>query len=86
MPILTKLAKQDEIVKEDWALLLDRVLVQEGKEQIYGSQVHENPDTGEYELYPVEDEKNLNKRRSEIDLIPIEEYLKFMGIEYTAPK
>jgi hypothetical protein len=86
LPVLEELAKKDEIFKEDWALLLDRVLVNEGKEQVYGSQVHENPETGKGELYPVEDEKNLNKRRAEIDLIPIEDYLKYMGIEYIAPK
>jgi hypothetical protein len=86
LPVLTELAKKGEIFKEDWALLLDRVLINEGKKQVYGSQVRENPETGKAELYPVEDEKNLNKRRAEIDLIPIEDYLKYMGIEYIAPK
>ena len=86
LPVLTDLAKKDEIFKEDWALLMDRVLVSEGKKQVYGSQVRENPETGKGELYPVEDEKNLNKRRAEIDLMPIEDYLKYMGIEYIAPE
>lgn len=86
LPLITEMAEQGEIYKEDWALLLDRVRVNEGKKQVFGSQVHKNPETGIIELYPVEDEKNLNKRRAEIDLMPIEKYLKFMGIEYIAPK
>lgn len=65
---------------------MDSILVNEDKVQVYGSQVRANPETGKGELYPVADEKNLNIRRAEIDLMPIEDYLKYMGIEYIAPE
>ena len=68
----------------DFALLQDRVLMGQGKKQIYGSQVVFNK-RGEQEFYPIVDEKNVNIRRKKAGLEPIEEYAKYFGIEYKPP-
>ena len=58
-----------------YALIKDRFLIHSGKKQIYGTQVLFNPDTNKYELEPVDDLENLNQRRIELKLVPIEKYL-----------
>ncbi len=63
---------------EHYALLTDRWLSQNGKKQLYGTQfrAQKRPDgkMGDYTLQPVDDFKNLNKRRAELGLPPIEDY------------
>ena len=59
----------------------DRILMNQGKKQIYGSQVVYNK-KGEQVFYPIEDEANVNIRRAKIGMQPIEEYAKLFGIEY----
>lgn len=63
---------------EGWylAFLEDRILMRNNKKQKYGSQLIQDKETGAYQLYPVEDPENLNKRRANIGLEPIEDYLK----------
>jgi len=55
-----------------YALLLDRISVQEGEKQLYGTQLTFDGCT----YLPVKDEKNLNQRRLDFGLLPIETYLK----------
>jgi len=54
--------------------------MRKGKPQIYESQVTKNSKTGEYELYNVKIPEKVNKRRKEIGLAPMEQYLKQFGI------
>ena len=63
----------------------DRILKNQGKEQIYGSHLKMN-NTGKYEFFPVKDEINVNKRRASVGLQPLEEYAKYFGINYILPK
>jgi hypothetical protein len=37
---------------------------------------------GRYVFYPIEDEPNVDKRRADMDLVPLEEYAGHFGIEY----
>jgi hypothetical protein len=83
-PLLKKSVDENESNPSDCALLQDRILMREGKKQIYGSQVVFNK-TGGQEFYPIEDEKNVNVRRAAVGLQPIEEYAKLFGIEYKLP-
>jgi hypothetical protein len=85
-PLMNEAMKSGEIEARQLALLEDRILMREGKKQIYGSQLTRNEASGKYELWPVEDEENLDKRRSSVGLDPIAEYLKNFGITYIAPK
>jgi hypothetical protein len=85
-PLIKKSVDLGESRKVDLALLEDRILMRKGEKQKYGSQIRMNPKTGAQEIWPIEDEKNVNKRRSEIGLEPMEDYAKRFGIEYTLPE
>lgn len=69
----------------DLALLIDRVEMRNGRPQIYGSQI--TMKDGKYTIYPIFDEANVNNRRAEVGLPPLEQYVKGWNIQYTpAPK
>jgi hypothetical protein len=57
------------------ALLEDRVNMRKGKKQIYGSQVQRPKGSTEYRLYPIQDAKNVDKRRAEVGLGPLADYV-----------
>jgi hypothetical protein len=83
LPLLKKAARKGEARPADAAMLEDRVLIGQGKKQIYGTQVHSGADTGgKLILSPVKDEKNVDKRRAAVGLMPLAEYLKHFGIDY----
>jgi hypothetical protein len=85
LPLLTAAAERGEADKKDAALMIDRALMYQGKPQIYGTQLRRSETTGNLELWPIEDEANVDKRRAEIGLQPLGEYLDFFGIHYTPP-
>jgi hypothetical protein len=85
-PLIKEAMEKGEIAAGHVALLEDRILMREGKKQIYGSQLRRNEKTGKYELWPIEDEENLDKRRASVGLEPIAEYLKRFGVTYIPPK
>lgn len=82
LPLLRKSVSKEESNAYDLALLEDRILMSQGKKQLYGSQVRRNPQTNQYEVYPIEDEKNVDKRRKKMGLEPLSAYLKGFGITY----
>ena len=65
----------------DLALLEDRVALREGRKQIYGSQVHGSPD-GKNWISPLEDPDNVDKRRAEVGLGPLAEYVAQWDIKW----
>jgi len=65
---------RDEISRRDLALLTDRVLLAEGKKQVYGTQF--TLANGKCRPRPLEDEANVDKRRKEVGLAPLAEYMK----------
>lgn len=73
LTLLTAAVKAGEADSKDLAYLTDRVLLGEGKKQLYGTQVREVD--GKLVPQPVEDEANLDKRRKEVGLPPIAEHL-----------
>lgn len=84
-PIMKEAVKKGKARPQDLALLEDRILTNQGKEQEYGSQVRTN-EAGKYEFFPIKDEPNVNKRRASVGLQPLEEYAKFFDIKYVLPK
>ena len=59
---------------QNYAYLIDRINLNEGKQQIYGTQI--NMGEGGTKLKPCFDTLNLNKRRFSVGLKQIKEYLK----------
>ena len=83
LPLLHEAAKEGELPMSAYALLIDRVRMRRGETQLYGSQIQMQE--GTWVIHPIEDAPNVNRRRAEVGLGPIEEYVKQFGIEYTLP-
>lgn len=80
LPILEESAQKGDIEKSMIALTKDRVLLYEGKPQIYGSQVMDG------KLWDLFEPEYVNKRRKEVGLDPIEDYLKIFDIPFNIPQ
>jgi len=61
----------------NYGLLTDRVKINSGEKQIYGTQVRYNS-LGQAYPKSLSDSLNVNKRRADVGLEPIEEYLNSM--------
>lgn len=84
LPMMKEAAKNGKADPADLALLEDRVEMYNGRPQIYGSQLKAGTD-GKYFIYTIIDEKNIDKRRAEVGLMPLEEYAKQFGVDYKLP-
>lgn len=85
LPIMKEAAENGEANWSSLALLIDRVRIRNDKPQLYGSQVRRNSETGAFEPFPIEDEPNVDKRRKEVGLGPLADYLGNWDIKYTVP-
>lgn len=90
-PLIEKAGKDGELAFKYVTMMLDRKLVHEKKEQVYGTQASgimvNNTKTGKKELFqyilPIKDAKNVSKRRKEAGFeSTVEENAKRMGFEY----
>jgi len=54
----------------------DRIATDKGELQIYGGQMKYYPETKSFNVWPVHDPVNIDKRRAEIGLEPIAGFLK----------
>ena len=78
-------AEHGVLDKTDYAILNDGVLMEEGKPQIYGTQVKmaativDDEITMQFFLWPVENPTALDSLRNTVGLSAIEEYLKTSG-------
>jgi len=73
--LMEPLVNTGDVSKTDFAYLTDRVLVNEGRRQIYGTQTERGPD-GRYRPMPVDDENNLDRRRKSVGLGSERKYLR----------
>jgi len=62
-PLLEKSASKGESNLSDMATMKDRILIENGQQQIYGTQYN-----FEGKNYPIEDPKGVNKRRRQVGL------------------
>lgn len=84
LPLMREAVKIGKAKGAELALLEDRVAIRNNKKQIFGSQITRDIN-GNYVIYPIEDEVNVNKRRAQVGLQPLEIYAKNWGINYTLP-
>jgi hypothetical protein len=75
LPMMRDAAKKGNAQPSSLALLEDRVALGEGRKQIYGSQIGTDPKTGEDYVLPLMDPDNVNKRREQVGLGTLEEYI-----------
>jgi hypothetical protein len=78
-PLLAKSYELNETPGKYYALMLDRILVDRGQKQLYGTQMQMEKKDGKFIPYPIEDEAGVNQRRKKVGLEPLEEYLKKMN-------
>lgn len=84
LPLVEKAYRANKLSGQSYALLFDRVLVENGQPQVYGTQARRFTEWNGHEpvLYPIKDEANVDKRRAEVGLEPLAEYLKFLKRMY----
>ena len=74
LPVMREAVKNKKAQPSALALLEDRVALKHGKMQTYGSQI--TGDANGMFLAPLTDPDNVDKRRAEVGLEPLAEYLK----------
>lgn len=77
LELLKKAVEKGEASKRNLAYLTDRVRVNSGKPQLFGTQFKKNKD-GKWGPRPIKNPENLEKRRKEFGLEPFSEYEKRM--------
>lgn len=85
LPLLKKAVLNGKANPEHFAMFEDRIRINQGKKQIYGTQIGKDKKTGKYFVEPLEDPLNVDKRRKEVGLGNIADYVKQWGINW-APK
>ena len=81
-PLLKEAEKNGDLKKKHIAIMQDRILMNEGKPQIYGSQIIENRETKKWEIYNLEKPEFVDKRRKKVGLGSLKEYVKEWNIEF----
>lgn len=82
LPMMREAVKKGNAHAVHLALLEDRVALGKGEKQIYGSQIGQDQETGEYYVLPLIDPDNVNKRRAEVGLDPIQDYISQWGLTW----
>jgi hypothetical protein len=82
LPMMKEAVKNKKAYGSDLALLEDRVLLGQGKRQIYGSQIGTDNKTQINYVLPLEDPDNVDKRRAEVGLPPLANYVSHWQIKW----
>lgn len=82
IPLLREKSSQGLIAKSKLALMEDRILMNDGAPQIYGTQVTRKNRNENWKLYDLYEPEKVNYRRKEIGLGPIESYLENFDINF----
>jgi hypothetical protein len=80
LPIMREAVKNNNASGSALALLEDRVALGEGKKQIYGSQIGYDMETDKNYVLPLDDPGNVDKRRTEVGLDLLGDYVKNWNI------
>lgn len=76
LPLVRNAVDKKDALASELAMLEDRVRVDRGQPQIYGTQAIDGA------FAPIEDEANVDRRRAAVGLMPLEGYAKMLGIRY----
>ena len=82
LPMMREAVADGRAGANSLALLEDRVALRKGGKQIYGSQIGRDPITGEDYVLPLTDPDNVDKRRAEVGLGPIQDYISRWGMTW----
>ena len=84
LPLIRDAVKNGNAKAKSLALLEDRVAIFQGKMQNYGSQIFWSKVTNKYFILPLADPDNVDKRRAEVGLQPLSEYVSNWNIKWNA--
>lgn len=76
LPMMRQAVKDGQLAPRFLVRTEDRIATEQGNLQIYGGQMKYYPETKSFNVWPVFDPVNIDKRRAEIGLGPIAEFLK----------
>ena len=82
LPMMRDAVRKGNAKSNHLALLEDRVALGKGGKQIYGSQIGRDKKPGEFYVLPLIDPDNVDKRRAEVGLGTIQEYIQRWGITW----
>jgi hypothetical protein len=80
---LGEAAEQGEADRSDVAMLMDRVLIHEGRPQLYGTQFR--IEDGRLVPYPIADVEGVDAARAGMGLMPMSEYVEALRQTYQGP-
>ena len=86
LPMMREAVKKGNANASSLALLEDRVALRQGNRQIYGSQIGRDTETGEYFVSPLIDPENVDKRRAEVGLGTLADYVNHWGMTWDIEK
>lgn len=76
LPMMREAVKKKALQPRLLARAEDRIATERGDLQIYGGQIKYYPATKSFDVWPIVDPANVDKRRAEIGLEPMSEFLK----------
>lgn len=82
LPLMRDAVRCKKAKAAELALLEDRVAIRNSKEQIYGSQIGQDPTTLKYFVLPLIDPENVDKRRAEVGFQAIAHYLEYWNLTW----
>jgi hypothetical protein len=83
LALMEKAVQQGKASGQDYAYLLDRVSLNMGKLQVYGTQMNLNADGSSFEPRPCIDPEHLDERRASVGLGTIAQYIEVMNQAYS---
>lgn len=82
LPMLRDAVEKGRATGEYLAYLEDRIAVDMGGEQIYGTQMGMVPATGEYFIRPIKNPEHVDERRASVGLKPLNWYVGIFGLTW----
>jgi hypothetical protein len=83
LPIMREAVAESKARGHELAMLEDRVAVNHGRPQIYGSQIGWK--NGKGFIQPIADEEHVNERRAAVGLEPLEKYAERFDLNWSPP-
>lgn len=80
LPMMRDAVKKGNANASSLALLEDRILLGQGKRQIYGSQIGMDPETDKNYILPLDDPDHVDERRAAVGLSKLQDYISRWGI------
>jgi hypothetical protein len=82
LPMMRQAVKDGNAFGSQLALLEDRIEIRNNRHQIYGSQMAKMKGNDQYVVMPLKDPMNVDKRRAEIGMSPLNDYTLRYGFEW----